>query len=256
MKIHLMNIYSKPLQLSLFFHGIILFILMNQNMSPVKTQDILVIDFSMGNEPLFRESAPTDSVSHPVKLQRSITSTQPSATDQHQNSEEQNLFIPPESRDRKDNLHNELQQPAMTLNENYLDIKKGLHEFTLYAAEKSTGEAGFQKVASSSSANIEQKEVSTSVTSHYLKAHFAYIKDLVHKNLIYPSKAIKMGWEGKVITSFIVSSDGYAKDLKISKSSGHEILDENAIKAIRNASPFPKPPIEAQIIIPILYQLN
>jgi protein TonB len=65
-----------------------------------------------------------------------------------------------------------------------------------------------------------------------------------------------MGWEGKVITSFIVSSGGYVRDVRISKSSGYEILDENALKAINNASPFPKPPVEAQIIIPILYRLN
>jgi protein TonB len=92
--------------------------------------------------------------------------------------------------------------------------------------------------------------------AEYLLKNFSYIRDMIQKRIAYPALAKRMGWEGKVITSFIVSSRGYARDVRISKSSGHEILDENALKAINNASPFPKPPVEAKIIIPILYRLN
>lgn len=92
--------------------------------------------------------------------------------------------------------------------------------------------------------------------AEYLQKNFFYIRDMIQKGIIYPALARRMGWEGKVITSFIVSSGGYARDIRISKSSGYKILDENVLKAINNASPFPKPPVEAQIIIPILYRLN
>jgi hypothetical protein len=49
---------------------------------------------------------------------------------------------------------------------------------------------------------------------------------------------------------------GSAKDIKVMRSSGVDVLDKSAIEAVENASPFPKPPIEAQIIIPIVYRLD
>jgi protein TonB len=90
----------------------------------------------------------------------------------------------------------------------------------------------------------------------YLKEHFAYIKGLVQKNIIYPEIARKMGWKGKVTVSFVIESDGQAHDIEIRKSSGIKVLDQNAVEAVRKASPFPKPPAEAQIIIPIFYMLR
>jgi protein TonB len=90
----------------------------------------------------------------------------------------------------------------------------------------------------------------------YLKANFSYIKDLINKHITYPKAARQMGRQGKVTISFIISSDGYAKAIKIVESSGVGVLDKNAVEAVKNASPFPKPPAEAQLIIPIAYQLH
>jgi protein TonB len=90
----------------------------------------------------------------------------------------------------------------------------------------------------------------------YLKANFSYIKDLINRHITYPKTARQMGWQGKVKISFFISSDGHAKGIKIVESSGIGSLDKNAVEAVKSASPFPKPPIEAQIIIPIFYQLH
>jgi periplasmic protein TonB len=90
----------------------------------------------------------------------------------------------------------------------------------------------------------------------YLKEHFTYIRNLVQKKLSYPKIARDMRWEGKVIIAFVVCMDGCAKDVVVKESSGIELLDRNAVLAVRNASPFPKPPIEAQLMIPINYFLN
>jgi protein TonB len=90
----------------------------------------------------------------------------------------------------------------------------------------------------------------------YLKEHFAYIRDIVQRKLRYPKIARRMGWEGKVIISFIVCLDGHARDITIKKGSGIELLDRNAVTAVQMASPFPRPPAEAQLIIPIRYALN
>ncbi len=91
---------------------------------------------------------------------------------------------------------------------------------------------------------------------NYLREHFAYIRTIVQKNLSYPKIARKMGWQGKVIISFVVCIDGHARDITIKEGSGIEMLDKNAVIAVQQASPFPKPPIEARLILPINYSLD
>lgn len=90
----------------------------------------------------------------------------------------------------------------------------------------------------------------------YLKENFSYIRDMIQKKVVYPKIARQMGWQGKVTVSFIIFADGFAKDITIIKTSGVEVLDSSATVAVKDASPFPKPPCEAQIIIPLVYKLN
>jgi periplasmic protein TonB len=90
----------------------------------------------------------------------------------------------------------------------------------------------------------------------YLKEHYQYIWDLIAKNIVYPSMAKKMGWEGRVTVSFVITESGRAESLKVTKSSGHTILDENVVETIREVQPFPKPPAPAKIDIPIKYNLD
>lgn len=90
----------------------------------------------------------------------------------------------------------------------------------------------------------------------YLKAHFSYIKDAVQLKTSYPAMARKMGWEGKVLLSFVISTSGYVEAIKIIKSCGFKALDQNAIKTVRQCAPFPKPPVNAELILPITYRLN
>jgi protein TonB len=89
----------------------------------------------------------------------------------------------------------------------------------------------------------------------YLRKNFSYIRDMIQKKIIYPALARRMGWEGKVTVSFIVVSDGRVRNIEIKEGSGRDILDKSAVETIRIASPFPAPPTEAQIIIPIFYKL-
>ena len=90
----------------------------------------------------------------------------------------------------------------------------------------------------------------------YLKENFSYIRDMIQKKVVYPKIARQMGWQGKVTVSFIIFADGFAKDITIIKTSGVKVLDSSATVAVKDASPFPKPPCEAQIIIPLIYRLN
>lgn len=90
----------------------------------------------------------------------------------------------------------------------------------------------------------------------YVKVNFTHIRDIIQKNIAYPHIARKRGLEGKVVVSFIVCADGEAQDITITESSGFEILDRSAVEAVRKASPFPKPPVKAALIIPVVYKLN
>lgn len=89
----------------------------------------------------------------------------------------------------------------------------------------------------------------------YLKEHFGYIRDKIMKNVSYPYIARKRSLTGRVVVSFIVCEKGFANDIKIVESSGYSILDNNAIETIKRASPFPKPPVRAELVMPIVYKM-
>ncbi len=250
--------YWKSLQISLLFHAIILFAVINLNtMSLIRPQEILVIDFSMEGESFLREGNGTAAPSLPAKSHKDRKKTHVTETLQDQQSDAPSPTVIPESSDKDEIPQKETVTSVMTVSENNLAAGPVFTEFSNYGARGSLNAPGTGTGGSSSGAKTTSAGgAAASAKTKYLKAHYSYIKDLILKHLIYPAKARRMGWEGKVITSFIVSSAGNAKDVRIARSSGHQILDESAVRAINDASPFPKPPAEAQIIIPILYRLN
>jgi TonB family protein len=90
----------------------------------------------------------------------------------------------------------------------------------------------------------------------YLKGHYEYIKKRIGQHLVYSPQAKRMGIQGVVTVAFVIEKDGRARDIAVRKTSGHESLDESALKAVRNASPFPPPPDAARIVIPISFSLK
>ncbi len=90
----------------------------------------------------------------------------------------------------------------------------------------------------------------------YLNEHFIYIRDRIGRNIIYPGIARRRGWEGTVLVSFLVCKDGTVQGISIVESSGHQLLDRNAVATIRKSAPFPKPPVSARIVIPLTYKLG
>jgi protein TonB len=90
----------------------------------------------------------------------------------------------------------------------------------------------------------------------YLKGNFEYIKRRIRQYLVYSPQAKRMGIQGTVTVSFIIEKDGRARNAAVVGSSGHEGLDESALRAVRNASPFPPPPDTARIVVPISFSLK
>lgn len=90
----------------------------------------------------------------------------------------------------------------------------------------------------------------------YSRTHYAYIKELIEKNLSYPPQARRMGWTGRVMVCFQVLKNGRVDKIRIKDSSGHEILDRNVIDTIREVEPFPRPPEWVELSMEITYRLD
>lgn len=127
-------------------------------------------------------------------------------------------------------------------------------------AKNLTAESGIaagvneNSIANSGTGNSESAKETARIK--YLNHHFAYIRDRILGNVAYPDKARRMGWQGKVVLSFIITADGSVRAFKIIQSSGFNMLDKSAVASVREAAPFPKPPVEAELVIPIAYRLE
>ena len=86
--------------------------------------------------------------------------------------------------------------------------------------------------------------------------NFAYIRDAVQRRIAYPATARRMGWEGKVVVAFQLLADGSVRDVRVVEGSGYAALDRGAIDAVRSASPFPRSPVEAEVVTPVIYRLT
>ncbi len=100
------------------------------------------------------------------------------------------------------------------------------------------------------------RESAEALRTRYLREHFAYIRDLILNHLTYPALAKKLGWQGSVTVSFIIKENGRIEGAKIMESSGYELLDSNVVDTILDVQPFPKPPVKAEIVLPVTYALK
>ncbi len=83
------------------------------------------------------------------------------------------------------------------------------------------------------------------------------VKSSIDKSLDYPRKARKMRMQGEVIVGFLWTTHKQLKNLKILKSSGYDVLDENALQTIQKASVrFPAYTNNVHLQIPIVYRLT
>ena len=256
-----MNYQFKALNFSLAMHVVLILILLGVSNSFVVTSKLLVIDFTIGDsvkagEPSRSrtEEADMDKKQHPevLKEKRNIQDKEPEIL-------ESKPEVPPVPQHVSTT---EEPMPVAAYDEKGTDSRKKTEDITENISMpigSRTGESIGTTIAKTGKEAIvygysgdspEQGKI------RYLKEHFAYIKDRVQRYITYPDFARNMGWKGKVTVSFIVASTGHATEIQIVQSSGFMVLDQNAVDAVKKASPFPKPPTEAQIIIPILYRLN
>lgn len=73
--------------------------------------------------------------------------------------------------------------------------------------------------------------------------YFGSVKRAIEVVWQYPDLALKYGLQGKLLLEFSILGNGELERAKIIRSSGSNLLDEEALRAVRSAAPFsPIPP--------------
>lgn len=85
----------------------------------------------------------------------------------------------------------------------------------------------------------------------------AYLKN---PKPVYPMVARRRGWEGTVVLRVYVGADGHTQRVTIQRSSGHDVLDESAMDAVKEWRFVPAKRGEVAeaswVKIPIVFQLK
>ena len=76
----------------------------------------------------------------------------------------------------------------------------------------------------------------------------------------YPERARQMDWQGRVVLRVQVLPNGSAGIVAVAESSGHEILDESALEAVKHwkfiAAKRDGIPVESFVNVPINFKLK
>jgi protein TonB len=102
----------------------------------------------------------------------------------------------------------------------------------------------------------ESRPRNNTATQAYVKKNFNFIQRRIRDRLRYPDQARRAGIQGSAELAFTILMDGSVQDVRITVSSGEALLDEAAIDAIFRSAPFPQPPEQARIAVPIVFRLR
>lgn len=238
-----MNYQARGFQISFILHGLIICLVIISSAFMEKYKKVITINFdlySSSSEGEYAQREALDASENktpenknlPVfpeeKLQETAVSEIPPAVE-----------LPKADKADKHTIKVGTPDESLAMNEESFRVKA--EENTVLATNSNSGnQAGGGGAAS----------------TKYLKNNYAYIRDRILRNVSYPNRARRMGWQGKVALSFIITASGYVRDFKVIKSSGFKILDNDAIETVKRTAPFPKPIGEANIVISIVYRLE
>lgn len=85
-----------------------------------------------------------------------------------------------------------------------------------------------------------EAEATVSLDSQELKyvSYLSKIKKKIEPRWHYPERAQEIGLQGKLSLYFSIGHDGHLDKLELLNSSGHVLLDDGALKAVRGAAPY------------------
>jgi len=89
-------------------------------------------------------------------------------------------------------------------------------------------------------ANVPKKEDTVDLSTREFKyiSYFTNLKRKIDGVWNYPRESQLRGQTGQLYLTFTLNRDGSLADIKLTSSSGYQLLDDEAIRAIKVASPF------------------
>jgi len=93
-----------------------------------------------------------------------------------------------------------------------------------------------------SSSNSRTAPVSLNTRDPVYVTYFNKIKQSIESQWEYPEMALRYGLQGKLALEFTISGNGQLEQIRLIRSSGSQLLDGEALRAIKAAAPFPPIP--------------
>jgi TonB family protein len=73
-------------------------------------------------------------------------------------------------------------------------------------------------------------------------SYYRMLSLLIQQQIQYPESAKTRGFGGSVYLAFTIDAEGTLVEVMVKRSSGHSLLDETALRAVKRAAPFPRLP--------------
>ncbi len=109
---------------------------------------------------------------------------------------------------------------------------------------------------------IDANSAPLAVGTPDLAAFWQRIREAVARRTVYPPSAVRRGVSGQVIVRIDIDSGGALLQAAVTTSSSDAALDQAALRAVREAAPFPPPPPMAfaagatlRAFIPVRFEL-
>ncbi len=175
-------------------------------------------------------SAPSpDPIKSPFKLERPAQATQPTKSTQPTPSVQNSMTVPAEKKlnpaapSEAPKVSSSADEAKETTEENATNESPAENEL-----EKNTGPIE-EKSASGNEPEIAKEEEA-------LPAGTRLNSDLKqspgNKQPVYPQIARQKGWEGTVGLTYNISPEGSVSDIEITRSSGFDVIDQEAVRAV------------------------
>ncbi|MCW3479800.1 TonB family protein [Neisseriaceae bacterium JH1-16] len=93
------------------------------------------------------------------------------------------------------------------------------------------------------------------VSPDALRQYVATLSKAIQRRLVYPAEAREAGYVGSPLVRFTLTESGEIQpgSLAIQRSSGHAVLDEQALRTTLASAPFDKPPRRMSVVVALAY---
>lgn len=283
---NLNRIFLLALFISLLFHIPLLFITFGFQIEKIKTENVVVLDFSETGIVAEKEVAHKGSPEKIHEVKRKEGKKKGKVKERKREKEKKDVKVQKRKKfERKavkkkkiEERKKEVSRVVKKEEENLQKVKQNTEsniqpaenvkkekigvEQQILEREKSSVESGNVAEKSVSEGEVEKGKpvVSTNKKEFNRESYVSLIIREIERKKFYPPLARRLGIEGKVVVRIVVDRGGKLKEVNVVKSSGNKILDRAALKLIKKCD-FPSLPPEYQketfdVEIPIRYELK